>query len=157
MSKTLYLVACAKTKGTEATQAQHLYTSPLFRKSREWVLSRLREGDEWLILSAKHGALTPDQIIEPYELSLPEMTSAERGQWAYQVWLSTLQPMLTVGQYRFDQVVFLAGRCYWRDLVWHMNRWMERNPSLYSWDVVNLLGDKGIGERLQWLTREVSL
>lgn len=73
------LVGCAKTKQREAAPAQDLYVSPLFRGRRSYV-----EGtcDRWFILSAKHGLVSPDELLNPYEDCLNEKTAAAKRDWA---------------------------------------------------------------------------
>lgn len=149
--KTLYLVACAKTKQPGTHLALELYTSPLFRKSVAWVKQQLQPGDELLILSAKHGATPPDKHIENYNLSLEDLTAYDRQQWALGIWTEVLRPRLVGPGRDLDRVVFLAGRVYQRELVWHMNRWMENHAAGLSWDVEDPLFGLSIGERLSWL------
>lgn len=61
------LVACGKTKQNRAVPAKDMYTGDLFKKSRAWAE---QNANEWAILSAKHGLLMPDTVIEPYEQRL---------------------------------------------------------------------------------------
>lgn len=100
----VYLVACVSQKKDGSDQAQHLYTSPLFQKARAYAL---RHADRWYILSAKHGLVSPEQVIDPYETTLNRMPVAERRAWAERV-SKQLAEVLTLG----DDVVFLAGKHY---------------------------------------------
>ena len=61
------LVACVKAKRKEASRAEDLYISQLFRKCR-----RVAEGKYgvWYILSAEYGLLEPSRVVEPYEKTL---------------------------------------------------------------------------------------
>lgn len=61
------IVACCKSKLGHAAPAKDLYTGALFRLSVEWLLPRT---DGWAILSALHGVLLPDTVVEPYEKTL---------------------------------------------------------------------------------------
>lgn len=155
--KTLYLVACAKTKQPGTHLALELYTSPLFRKSVAWVKQQLQAGDELLILSAKYGATPPDRHIENYNLSLENLTAYDRSQWALGIWTEVLRPRLVgADKQLFDRVVFLAGRVYQRELIWHMNRWMENHAAGQGWDIEDPLAGMEIGHRLQWLNAHTS-
>ena len=88
---TLCLVSCSKKKRTEPLPAADLYAaSTRFLLSRRYVKAL---SSRWLILSAKHGVLRPDQIIEPYDKTLNSMTMPERRQWADDV-LFALEPHL---------------------------------------------------------------
>lgn len=73
------LIACCKEKLDHPAPAQELYRSALFRLSKEWI-SRGRV-DAWAILSAKHGLVMPDQIIEPYDHCLTDVPKALRLEW----------------------------------------------------------------------------
>lgn len=76
------LVACAKRKLRVAAPARELYTSDLFRKARDYCE---REYDAWYVLSARHGVLHPDQMVEPYDLTLGGMGRQERRWWGRRV------------------------------------------------------------------------
>jgi len=78
------LVACGRLKADRPLPARDLYTSPLFRAARAYA--ERRYGHEcWLILSARHGLVHPDQILAPYQLSLRKLTAAEREAWGDRV------------------------------------------------------------------------
>ena len=76
------LVACCSTKRTVALPARDLYVSTLFSKSRRWVE---RNTDEWAILSALHGLVHPEQVLEPYDLTLNTLPASKVRQWADKV------------------------------------------------------------------------
>jgi hypothetical protein len=76
------LVACVKSKQDAAAPAADLYTSALFRGGRAAVE---RSCDRWFILSAKHGLLAPDQLIEPYEATLNGAARATKRSWSERV------------------------------------------------------------------------
>ena len=76
------LVGCVKSKREHPAPACELYTSPLFRGRRRSV-----EGscERWFILSALHGLLNPDEIVEPYNLAMSEVPRPERREWSSKV------------------------------------------------------------------------
>jgi len=76
------LVGCVKQKAGQPAPACDLYTSTLFRGRRAFV-----EGtcNAWFILSAKHGLVSPDAVLEPYDESLTGMSVATRRAWAVRV------------------------------------------------------------------------
>jgi hypothetical protein len=86
------LVACAKTKLDRPAPARELYTSPLFRGSLAYAEQRC---DRVFILSAKHGLVSPDEVIAPYDETVKRMAQRERQFWAARV-LAALQPLLSV-------------------------------------------------------------
>ena len=73
------LVGCVKSKRDRPTSARDLYTSPLFRGRRSYVE---RTCDRWFVLSAKHGLVDPDTVLEPYDQTLKMAGTAERQQWS---------------------------------------------------------------------------
>lgn len=92
------LIACGSQKLPSAAPAKDLYTGNLFRLSRAWVCDSgtypsgatrpPRLGtlfSAWGVLSAKHGLLLPDQIVEPYDVSLSNFSRDERAEWAKSV------------------------------------------------------------------------
>jgi hypothetical protein len=109
MAKKIALVACVKTKKPMPMPAQDLYRSDWFRKASTYAM---RVADEWHILSAKHGLVAPDTVIEPYDETLNRMPVAARRAWAKRV-LEDLDRVLQPG----DHVVILAGVRYRENLV----------------------------------------
>jgi hypothetical protein len=75
-------VACCKTKGLRAMPAAALYRSALFRKS---LLAALDACDKVYILSAKHGVIPCNEIIEPYDVTLKTMRRSDREAWGLRV------------------------------------------------------------------------
>ena len=76
------LVGCVKKKQSRPAPAGDLYTSPLFRGRRAYVE---RTCERWLILSALHGVVRPDAVLEPYDVTLNDASPAERRSWATRV------------------------------------------------------------------------
>jgi hypothetical protein len=77
------LVSCAKAKLGHAAPARELYSpSASFRGARCHVE---RTCDRWFILSAKHGLVRPEQVLEPYEQTLNAAPRAERRAWSARV------------------------------------------------------------------------
>lgn len=126
------LVACCGPKLEQKAEAQELYTSDLFRKSRAWAE---RFGAWWFILSAKYGVVPPGKVIAPYDLTLSSMSWHERAVWNQKVreqW----------GTHDHRPVVLLAGANY--------REWCSGRG--YRVPMEGL----GIGRQLQWLKRELS-
>jgi hypothetical protein len=61
------LVGCVKTKRSFASPGKDLYASPLFRGRRRYVEASC---DRWFVLSALHGLVAPDEVLEPYDVTL---------------------------------------------------------------------------------------
>lgn len=79
----IYLVACVAAKRASPTAAKDLYISVWFQKARRFVE---RTGAPWFILSARHGLVSPDRVIVPYDQTLNTMTVEKRRQWAPAFW-----------------------------------------------------------------------
>ena len=127
------LVSCTSKKLDRKAKAEDLYISPLF--CYQLAYARTLEPDAIYILSAKHGLIGLTDIVEPYDLTLNEMTSAEVKQWAEMV----LRQLRAEANLETDHFVLLAGANYRRYLV----------PHMASYDVP--LEGLGIGKQLQQL------
>jgi hypothetical protein len=136
--KTVYLVACAAKKRSSELPAEELYCSDLFGKARAYVRRKVNTGDEWYILSAKHGLLHPRKKIGPYNETLNHMRKPARLQWASRV-MNELTKAVRSG----DTIVFLAGQRY-RDLL---------EPEVVALGCQIRIPMRGmpIGKQLQWL------
>ena len=78
----LVLVSCSKRKRATAAPARDLYTSPLFQKSRAHAEAT---GVPWFVLSAKHGLVSPETVLEPYDVTLSTTHREYRREWARRV------------------------------------------------------------------------
>ena len=76
------LVGCVKSKQDRAVAARELYTSPLFLGRKRAVELSC---DRWFILSALHGLLRPDEVIEPYDLAMANVPRPKRRAWSANV------------------------------------------------------------------------
>jgi len=72
------LVGCGRTKAASEQPAKDLYLGTLFKWARAYAETFC---DEWVILSARHGVLLPDELVEPYEQSISSMRLTEREAW----------------------------------------------------------------------------
>lgn len=80
------LVGCVARKLSRPAPAKDLYISPLFFERRRYVEQFC---DRWYIISALHGLVDPDTVLEPYNVSLREFTTRQRSKWGARV-LSSL-------------------------------------------------------------------
>ncbi len=134
---TIYLVSCVSKKRATPSPAKDLYTSPLFRKARAYVE---RTGGPWFVLSAKYGLVHPNEVIEPYDLTLNTMGRSDRRRWAGRVLTQLESHLDSVGA-----VTFMAGQRY-REFL---------EPSLRGRGLAVSVPMEGlkIGEQLSWLSR----
>ena len=132
----IYLVSCVGQKQPFAAEAQDLYTSAWFRKAREYVI---KSGSPWFILSAEHGLVFPERVLEPYEKTLNTMKVAERRDWARRV-----QAQIELELPNAIEVMIFAGARY-RE---YLEPWLRRR---YATVEVPMEGLQ-IGKQLQWLS-----
>ena len=76
------LLGCVKLKLEHRAPAKDLYVSPLWNGRRAYAEAA---GCPWLILSAKHGLLDPEQSIAPYDVALADLTASARRAWGEQI------------------------------------------------------------------------
>lgn len=130
------LVGCGKKKLDRAAPARELYTGPLFRAALRYAEAMC---DRVFVLSAKHGLLDIDTVVEPYDLRLPGLSKEDRRAW------SSFVAGQLVGEALCDpdpiEVVALAGRDYCAALSL---------PD--GWTLTEPLFGLQVGERLRWLT-----
>lgn len=136
-SGALVLISCTKAKLSKPATARDLYSSPAFQMKRQLAEGA---GASWVVLSAKHGILQPEDAVEPYDETLTTMGVAARKAWARSV-LPTLIPLAREA----GHVVCLAGQRYIEFLVQPMT---EAGMS-----VSQPLKGLRQGEQLAWLTQ----
>ena len=93
------LVGCVKEKASSARPAKALYISTLFRGRSTYVR---RTCDRWFILSALHGVVDPDTVLEPYDVTLDEAPRSERREWSRRVLTQLRDRLGDLGQYEFE-------------------------------------------------------
>lgn len=109
--KSLGLISCTKSKQDYTCKASEMYQpSDLFRKAYSYATKNY---DFVAILSAKYGLLFPDDEIEPYDLTLNNMKSQQRKEWAEKVF-SQMRNRLKLDDYK---VFFHAGKKYREHLI----------------------------------------
>lgn len=99
----LVIVSCGSSKRAEATQARRLYTGTNFLLT--WrAAEALSPTEGILILSAKHGLIGPETVIEPYNIRMGRPGSVK---------LATLMRQAqTLGVANARRVFILAGAAY---------------------------------------------
>ena len=110
--KSLGLISCTKSKQNYPCKASDMYSaSDLFRKAYSYATKNY---DFVAILSAKYGLLLPDDKIEPYDLTLNDISSRERKEWAETVF-NQMRYMLRLED--LDKIFFHAGKKYREHLI----------------------------------------
>ncbi len=131
------LVACASQKLPHRAKAGELYTSALFRLNLQYA--HCRQVDRIEILSARYGLLDPDRVIEPYNVTLNTMSTADVKRWSARV----VEQLCEHYDLQKDHFIFLAGVKYRKFLTPHMTSYevpMEGLP---------------IGKQLQFLKKRI--
>jgi hypothetical protein len=134
-------VACASQKQSHRARAEDLYISPLFKRSRRYCELTC---DVWAILSAKHGLVMPETVIEPYNKALYEMKISERRTWGDLV-LSQFRMRFRGYAWELVTLVMLAGEQY-------------RAPfeQAKTFQIEAPLAGMFIGQQLQFLNRSLA-
>lgn len=147
------LVGCGSSKvdldDGETIAAKDLYDSNYFRLKREFAETCC---DEWVILSAKHGLLSPSEEIEPYDASLTPRSDSyigdyEAGKWA----VRTSRSINVYDSFRaiYAHYVVLAGE----DYVTHIEDQLQRLRYVRFPFRSPDLG--GIGDQQRWLREQI--
>jgi hypothetical protein len=116
--------------------------SDLFTKAYSYATKKY---DSVAILSAKHGLLLPDEEIQPYDLTLNNMSSDEVKAWSEKVF-SQMKCKLNLSD--FGRACFHTGNRYRKYLI----------PKLETMGIKCEvpLKNLGIGKQLAWY-KQVSL
>jgi hypothetical protein len=130
------LIGCGSAKTTEPCAAKDLYTGSLFRYRRRYAERFGTDG--WMILSAKHGLVYPDTLVEPYDLRVSMLTRAERQVWA-------------------DGVGEQIRRLHLMNTKAEIHAGMEYRQPLAHWlvDWGRPLQHMGIGQQLRWYKQKM--
>ena len=129
------LLALSGAQVRQASPARDLCTSPWFTLARAYAESH---ACLWLLLSAKYGLVSPQQILPPYEASFSHMTARQRREWG--------KAIGEEARYRLPfsrQIVVLAGIKYIHCLLPHLKDLTE--------DVHTPLAGLTVGYQCGWL------
>ncbi len=142
MNADIVLVSCVKTKRDAPSRAKDLYTSPLFRKERDYAE---HTGLPWFILSAEYGLVHPDAEIAPYERYLPHETPAYRREWGVNV-VSELERL--IGTLSGKVIEIHAGATY----LAAIRVALQQRGAM----IVEPLQGLPMGKRMQWYGKTTS-
>ncbi len=132
------LVGCSSTKLKRPAPARELYTSQLFRKASAYAELTC---DRWYVLSAKHGLVSPDTVLDPYDMRLGTADAPPVHDWAWVVRGQLLQELAEVPDV---ELVILAGDQYQTVI----------RPAWWPYEIP--MKGLGIGQQLGFLTRELA-
>jgi hypothetical protein len=110
--KTLGLISCTKRKKDYPCKASEMYSaSDLFRKAYHYCSKKY---DSVAILSAKYGLIYPFEEIEPYDVTLNNMSIDQVKKWSDQVFQ---QFLVKIELHGLSRVYFHAGKRYRQYLI----------------------------------------
>lgn len=113
VKKQIFLVGCGRSKRRKLCVAKDLYTSQRFKTSIELAENL---GNEYLIISGKHGVIEPGKVLEPYDQDVGKLDKKEKSEWATRI-LADLSKYNKNAQY-----IILSGDDY-------SNVLLEKNAS----------------------------
>jgi hypothetical protein len=119
MKKNVVLISCVSRKQSRKATVRDLYTSTLFKLNLKYA-EKLRP-DMIYVLSAKHGLLSLNEEIAPYNQTLNEMAATEVKSWATKV----LHQLNRVSKIDNTKYIVLAGVRYRKYLL----------PALKDYDI----------------------
>lgn len=104
----IIVIGCGRHKKKSPTRAKDLYTSERFKRSKSIALNI---SAPFFVLSAKHGLLEPEQIVEPYDFEISTMGVQEKKLWAESV-------LMSISKLKVDaKVTVLADKDYALPLI----------------------------------------
>ena len=111
------LISCVSQKTNYKNPCKDLYISPLFKKTWAYV-SQIERPHGVYILSALHGLIRYDTVIEPYDKTLLDMSKEECLEWAEKVKKQLTETFVkdgrTLEDYHFS---IFAGSKYYENLL----------------------------------------
>jgi cytoplasmic iron level regulating protein YaaA (DUF328/UPF0246 family) len=134
------LVSCCKTKLPNLAKAKDLYISDSFKKMRQYAEQNY---DQWLILSALHRVVEPNEAIGPYEYTLIGKSKEEKERWSAGIFL-----YITIHFTTADEIHIFAGEDYRKYLMPLLEK--------AGYTVKVPLKGLGIGQQKAWLKKELS-
>lgn len=114
---TIALISCVSQKTPIKNKVKDLYISPLFKKTWEYNV-KVDRPDGVFILSALHGLIKYDQVIDPYDKTLLDMSKEEALEWAEKVKVQLKNTFETNGRSLDDyNFKIYAGSKYYENLL----------------------------------------
>ncbi len=140
--KKIALISCVSMKLDKKAKVKDIYISPLFKKNLEFARNQKINDDSIFILSALHGLLAIDDEIDPYNLTLNDMSTRDKNRWARKVF-QQIKDHPDIPDIKEVNFIILAGMNYrgiLEPVLPHVEIPLEGLP---------------IGKQLQWLTQEI--
>jgi hypothetical protein len=134
-ARQIILIACVAKKLDKPSPAKDLYCSQWFKTA--WTYAKETKCEIYL-LSAQHGLIDPNEILEPYECDPRKKKQAERIAWQKMV-IRQLKQLAPSG----TQFKIIGGKRYFNGI--------KESLENDSYEVSTPLKGLGIGWQLNWL------
>ena len=109
--KKIVLLSCTKKKKNYSCTAREMYSSSeIFTTAFKYA--KLISNDIY-ILSSKYGLLSCDDIVEPYDECINDITLAERKEWARGI----IDNLTQCSNLQEDSFEIITGKAYYEDLI----------------------------------------
>lgn len=129
------LLATARKKHAHPAPVIDFYTSPLFRKSVQYASATY---ERFYFYNAKDGLLLPEQIMEPYDVSIKTFSIEKKRKWAAEV-----VDELKSHESPDEVTVYLHGGYIYR-------KFLQPELKNYGFQYKVPLEGLGIGKQLSW-------
>jgi len=113
--KKIVLISCVSKNLPYKEKVKNLYISPLFKNKLDYA--QKFKPDKIYVLSAKYGLLNLETEIEPYDLTLNNMSLNEVKVWSERV----IKQISTQADLNQDNFILLAGKKYRNYLIPHIS------------------------------------
>jgi hypothetical protein len=148
------LAGCVAAKRSEPAPAKDLYVSPLWRKRRAHAEA---SGCLWAIVSAQHGFVRPDELLEPYEKRLTPRDVKPLAELMREPLFTWLAAAIDEPDELYDLRLEVHAGAYYVQAVQAAASWYRSFPQLWpdrsrrlELQVDAPLAGLGIGEQLRW-------
>lgn len=130
--KTLAIISCGAKKKSIPSKAVDLYEGVLFKAALSFVK---RNTLNFVIISAKHAILKPEQVVAPYEMRIDQMNNDKYKLWALRVDAS-------IREIAPEEIIWLCPIAYWKLPSQILGNAVKQNFPLKG---------LGIGRQIKWL------
>ena len=134
----IVLISCVSKKREKLSIASEMYDSTWFKYAFKYAQNL--NADKVFILSAQYGLLRPEQVIEPYNMTLKTMNKTQRYVWSESI-LNALEQECDLEK---DFFCILAGKSYREFLV----------PSMKYYSIP--MEHMGIGQQISFLKNNIT-
>lgn len=148
--KQIILIACVSKKGDKKTKAKDLYISSLFKSSLAYAYKQ--NPDKIYILSALHHLLDLDKEIEPYNVTLSNvskdkrkaglkiLSTSEKKEWGKEV----IKQLAEKTDLKNDNFIILAGQEYIKPIINNISQFTNPLKGLRQGERVKFLNDNAL-------------